>query len=502
MALNLDNYSTLARNLSHVALFGSGPPQPPYGKTPTVPKVIAAVNSGENALPLVYRTRYAEPLKKALPSAMTNPDPNGRLAGDQLETFTGAVYQHAAGSAVAKELGRFLAVISNLYRSFLDKEQRAQLNFPLRETLPPLAVFQSDGKDGPFTVPVDDTENSFGIDVGVVSLPSAMRDQPILWTSLMHECGGHDVLHADPGLLDELAAGLKKLFGGGPITPGASITLPQLLSLVWPWWVDEAASDVYGLLNVGPTFAANLGFFFASFRAPKGGLGPSDPPLLSTFSGFDPKDPQRLLDVHPTDVLRLSLAIGVINSLPKLAAVTRNNYVADLRKLITLSTGGAQIIQLVGFASPDGRTLLPVQVKVPIAPMQAAAEKAGAFIATAKLQALQGHSIQEIETWDDTDEAAAQHISTLFGAGQSVVAQGDDAQLLAGATVAVLAAPDSYDAVGSLLNDALDDSFVRDPIWHPLHPDPFAIRSSSWGDGNPAPDWTITELKAAGKRKG
>jgi hypothetical protein len=497
MPLDLDKYSTVARNLSHVALFGSGPPKPPYGKPVTVPKVIKAVDSGESALPLVFRTHYAEPLKAALPAAMNNPDPNGQVAGDTLETFTGAVYQHAASSPVSAELGRFLAVISNLYRSFLDKEQRAQLHFPIRETLPPLAVFQSNGQNGPFTIPVDATENTFGIDVGVVSLPSAMRGHPILWASLAHETGGHDVIHADTGLLDELGAGLGNLFGGGPIDPAGTMTQAQLLSLIWPWWVDEAASDVYGLLNIGPSFAFNLGFFFASFRAPKGGLGPKDPPLLSTSSGFDPNDPQQLLDVHPTDILRLSLAIGVINSLPNLAGATRDAYVSDLRQLISLSAGGATEIQLAGRVSPDGRTLVPVQVNVPIGPMQDAAEQAGQFIATAQLQALTGHSIQEIETWDDNDETVSQHVAQLLGGAQSVVAQGDDAQLLAGATLALLAAPDTYTALSGLLNDGLDDSFARDPIWHPLQPDPFAIRAVAWTSRNPAPPGTITKLKAA-----
>ena len=252
---------------------------------------------------------------------------------------------------------------------------------------------------------------------------------------------------------------------------------------------------MYGLLNIGPTFALNLAFFFASFRAPKGGLGPNDQPRLSTMSGFDPADPSRSLDVHPTDILRLSLAIGVIQSLSSLSANVRNDYVSSLRQLITRCAGGAQTIRLVGNVFTDSSHALPLQVEVPIAPMQSAAEAAGALIATTTLKKLAGHGIQEIETWGDADEATARHVAALAGAGQSIVGMGDDAHLLAGATLAVLDAPARYDAISSLLNDGLDDSFARDSIWHPLKPDPFAIHPSGWDQRRPAPPGTITKVQ-------
>jgi len=494
MSIDLNKFASVARRLNHENLFGSGPPKPPYGKKPTVQRVLNAVNRGEPALPLLYRTSYAEPLKAQLPSALINPDPQNRLEGDILETVTGAVYQHAANMPVANELNRFLAVISNLYRSFLDDVKRANLSLPSVETVPPLAVFQSNGRNGPFTIPVNGMQGAFGIDVGVVSLPSAMRRHPIVWAALAHEVGGHDVLHADDGLLDELAEAVRQHFGGGPLGTGTSLTPEQLLSELWAWWIDEAASDIYGLLNIGPTFALNLAFFFASFRAPPGSLGPNDPPLLSSESGFDPNDPAQELDPHPTDILRLSLAIGAIQSLPGLSTAARNAYIADLRNVISLCAGGNDTITLVGNVFPNRTLRLPLQLEVPLAPMQAAAEQVGQLIVSAQLQTLDGHAIQEIETWDDPDEAAAQHVAQLISAGQSAVGAGDDAQLLAGATLAVLVAPQDYDDITGLLNEALDDSYARDPIWHPLQPDPFAIRFVTWGEKLAAPPGTITRL--------
>jgi hypothetical protein len=62
-----------------------------------------------------------------------------------------------------------------------------------------------------------------------------------------------------------------------------------------------------------------------------------------------------------------------------------------------------------------------------------------------QLTALGGHSIQEIETWDDNDESQAQAIKAAALAGRDMSSLGDDAQLLAGATLALLEKPEQYD---------------------------------------------------------
>ena len=94
-----------------------------------------------------------------------------------------------------------------------------------------------------------------------------------------------------------------------------------------------------------------------------------------------------------------------------------------------------------------------------------AARKVGKMLATEKFAALNNHCIQDIETWDDSDEAAAQDVCARVLAGNSIVRTGDDAQLLAGVTLALLQKPELYDAATKLLNAALDDSFDQDPIW-------------------------------------
>ena len=105
---------------------------------------------------------------------------------------------------------------------------------------------------------------------------------------------------------------------------------------------------------------------------------------------------------------------------------------------------------------------------MPLAEAADAARKVGRMIATQKFKALNDRSIQDIETWDDADEAAAEAISARILQRQSIVGHGDDAQLLAGATLALLQKPERYDEAQSLLNAALDESFRTDPVWRDL----------------------------------
>src|SRR5215510_12880707 len=101
-------------------------------------------------------------------------------------------------------LGAFEEVVSDLYDGFLSAEDRRGVAPPDRETLPPLVKF-GNPDFGPYTWPADATAN-FGMKVAVVNLPPANANAGLLaWPALGHETGGHDILHADIGLLAEVA---------------------------------------------------------------------------------------------------------------------------------------------------------------------------------------------------------------------------------------------------------------------------------------------------------
>jgi len=449
------NFNTLYTQLMKTKFLAAATPA--FGAKPTEAKIKTLVTKTDSLLPNPFRTGYVTPMLDRADSVFS------RLGADtvSVETLTGCVYQHADKS-IKPELNRFLAVISDLYLSFLNKSQRKNLQIELTETLPPLAVYQSVATNGPFTITCDMVNRLTGGNVGVVSMPATFAGHPLFYGSLAHETGGHDVIHADHGLMQQLRDQCYLLF------PDSS---NQWQAVLWDYWMEEAAADTYGVLNMGPTFAFNLAIllavFIGQFSSP-----PAKKPALRNASGADDNN---ALDVHPTDLLRLALVQGIIQALPGLSPSTRDSYVNQIAGLSNWLANGATTIELTGLAVGINGKTMNFQKAYPIASMQADARKVGAMIATAQLIALGGHSIQDIETWDDADENAAVKIAGRMQANFPVVSGGDDAQLLAGLTLAALQQPTKYGAFTKMTNDALDNSFANDPIWGPVPRDLMVI---------------------------
>jgi hypothetical protein len=171
----------------------------------------------------------------------------------------------------------------------------------------------------------------------------------------------------------------------------------------------------------------------------------------------------------------------VIQSLRGLSVATRQQYIADLQALADAAAAGATEVRLQGnlpASSEPGAPSVQLDESIPLSIMQEGAVSVGALIANTKANALGGHNIQELETWDDLDEQAAQRIAAALAAGTPVDDLGDDAQVLAGATVALTAKPGSYDKVNELMKQALTTSFKRDPIWGVPRPDPVFVRTT------------------------
>ena len=142
MSIDSQAFLSLFDTLRQIDLFGQAGKNPP-----SFSEAGKLVSEGAIHIPPVLNTAYSDPLSQHLRRVRS------LLGGDQitLETILGSVYQHdpTLASVSPEALNRFLAVISDLYRSFLSKQKRAAANFPLLETLPPLAVFQHDGSHAP-----------------------------------------------------------------------------------------------------------------------------------------------------------------------------------------------------------------------------------------------------------------------------------------------------------------------------------------------------------------
>jgi hypothetical protein len=434
-----------------------------------VANIRAATVKGAPFLPMVYQQNYAAPLDASLPGIKSKLDQQVQ-SGDHppeyraqvLEALYGAIYQH--GHRVTKvearpQLKRFLAVVSNLYRSFIDANKRANAGVALVETTPPLALFQS-VSNGPFTIESDVMKQKVGVSIGVVSLPATYRDHPVIWAGLAHEVGGHDVVHADAGLMQEMVKKAQALLS--PHAPPGKHDTAAKNALLWSYWMDEAAADVYGILNMGPSFALNLAGFLAAYRARRRGqTDPGDP-----FVGIDAElQPHDVMDDHPIDLLRLYVAAGAVEGLKGLTTSKRNDYVASIESVAKLVSVGVTEVGLHGLVKIEGFEAVDPKTNMKLSDAAEAARKVGKMLVTETFAKLSKHCIQDIETWDDADEAVAQDVCARVLAGTSIVRTGDDAQLLAGVTLALLQKPGLYDAATKLLNAALDDSFDRDPIW-------------------------------------
>ncbi len=427
----------------------------PLGHRPQTPDVKKKIESGRPFLPTAFLKGYVDPLSKQLEEVVAKLNEGKGPGPANVETVAGAIYQHTE-TDLQPRLRRFLAVVSDLYRSFLDADKRSSLNIALIETIPPLAVFQSDPTKGPFTLKCDEMRALTQGNIGVVSLPHTFANEPLFYGCLAHETGGHDVIHADPRLLQEMCDEAHSLFDGAEL---------PWLGLLWDYWMDEASADVFGVLNVGPSLGLSTALLLSVFVPKLESKNPKQPALRHVSEVISDGN----LDEHPTDILRLAVIEGAVGALRDLSPAIRQSYSRQLSELGEALVPKAAKIKLAGTAHAKSNRARIHKKKfndtVPLARMQAAARLVGAMIATHPFAALDGHSIQDIETWDDTDEKAAVRIADRLQAGLPVVGLGDDARIVAGLTLAVLREPGGYKAASTLADHALDHSFAMDPYW-------------------------------------
>jgi hypothetical protein len=457
-------------------------------------------------LPGLYREHYAAPLLRNLTSVQA-------YSPGTLATLTGAIRDHGIDHFRAPLHG-LLAFTSNIYRSFLEPERLSSVDFPMpASTIPAVATFNPDPDIDlhfvPFTLPVTEVQRLCGAKVALVSMPSCYRDHAVLtWGCVAHEAGGHDVLHAYPGLLHELRRGVRQLFyqGDDPHT-GRVESESQGLGLLWQYWTEETASDVYAVMNLGPMYGLGLALYFAALwervRRHHRNVEHDGFAALTVSNLYVPW--REIIDYHPPNILALYAVIGAIEALRSLSEAQKTFYIKSIKDCIGICLKeNTQLIRqydddAVAHYQPDAvtiRGLLQMKsgswvrmehkgLRFRRDVMQEHARRVGYYIATARLQAFNGHSIQDLETWDYHDEAKAQEImgkSTAKKTGIVVADQkldaefaelGDDAQHFAGALLALFNEPDQYTRIQERLTHAAQASFLSDdvwgiPNWHPI----------------------------------
>lgn len=358
-------------------------------------------------------------------------DPNREGSAGLMLDIAQAFLQRAEGFA-SKALAAFEEVVSDLYDGFLSAEDRGGIAPPDRETLAPLVKF-GNPDFGPYTWPADATE-SFNMRVAVVNLPPANSRKGLLaWPALGHETCGHDILHADNGLLSEVGDAVRSGLTADPAT--------QQLASYWASRIDETASDVLGILNMGPAPAIGLIGYFRALNAAFGGAAR----LRNTGPANDP---------HPADIVRGFLAAATVRHLEFAQA-------ADWAKIVETETQkDVAVIQLAGkIVSAEAA--------------RKSAETVAQVIVTHPMRALENHAFGQIQNWRDTDEAIVQRLRVALTtanplptdlSGTGIFA----AHLVAAATMAALAQGANIPLLFQRMIDLLKIMNTKNPSFGPL----------------------------------
>lgn len=410
-----------------------GPPEPTH-----YAELIAALEVARIKLPPLYRMAAAEPFLAAMKdlgaakfAQVLHKDPKREGTAGLLIDTAQAILQNGEGYQ-ATPLDAFQEVISDLYDGFLSAEDRRGVKVPDYEKITPLVKWGYPDS-GPYTWPVDAT-SAFGLRVGVVNLPPAnARHGLCAWAALGHECGGHDILHADAGLLREVTDRVQSAL--------LKAKLGMRIADYWTSRMDETASDVLGVLNLGPAAAVGVIAYFRGINAALG-YGPK-------LSSDGPAD-----DPHPADLVRGYLA-------------------ADLVRLLLFSNAGLWADAIVKETDKDAGRITLAGDKVTLLLAKKAATVVAQTIAATKLDAPDGHAFSEIQNWRDVDELLIAKLmpslSTTASVPSTYVIGTYAAHVVSAAVMAALENAAPIPKIFGRMIEVLKQMHDGNPSWGPLY---------------------------------
>jgi hypothetical protein len=323
----------------------------------------------------------------------------------------------------------FQEVVSDLYDGFLSAEDRRGVKPPDHGVVPPLVKW-GNPEWGPYTWPVDATA-AFGAGAGVVSLPPAHARAGLLaWSALGHETAGHDILHADDGLTLELADELRR-------------RLTQLghgLADYWADRIDETASDVMGILNMGPAAALGLIGYVRGLNAAYGG----EAKLRSVGSELDP---------HPVDLMRGFLGAEVVNLLQ--------------------FTGHAKWSKLLREETMrDVDTIVIDRDELPLDVAKQSAKLVAETLVSYKARSLEQHALGDIQNWRDQDERKVRTLRSALTTGAQpaveLLSQTYAAHAVAAGVVEACADASQLPQIFTRMLAVLKAMHDKNPSWGPL----------------------------------
>jgi len=404
------------------------------------------LSGAQDKLPPVYRQALYAPYV-ALVNTLKDADFAGIVHNPDTASFffdfAQAILQHAEGYA-AKATGAFQEVVSDLYDGFLSQEDRSHIKLPDRDTITPIVKW-GNPQDGPYTITIE-SARQIKVGCAVVNLPPAIASGVLVgWSSLAHETAGHDIAHADEGLVPEMKQRVQDAIAASKKIAGAS--LKKTLASYWGRCMDETSADIMGILNMGPAPAIGMIPFFRSFLVQFG----RQPHLRNEGPSGDP---------HPADILRVMLGAAAVKLLSFGSA---SDWAAAISKegLKDLTT-----IYLDGDGTTKG-------TKVDADAAQASADIVAATLITTPFETLHRHSLQEIQDWKESDEQIAQGLRAVLRKQSPATAEelkgAYAAHLVAAAVYEALEVSQGIAPLFQSMIDILKQMHDANAAWGPLY---------------------------------
>lgn len=372
------NLNNCIADVRQAALDGDpGPPDPQ-----DFANLRGRLAASRDNLPPLYRETFFDPYVATLNglgaagfNTILLTDPNTSLL---MMDIAHAILQNGEGFQ-EQATDAFQEVVSDLYDGFLSAEDRVGVKKPDRGMIPPLVKW-GNPDFGPYTFSIEATSSfrlvgGTGLGAALVSLPPANARLGLLaWSALGHETAGHDILSADTGLKAEISRVVRNKVRDAGL-PG--------LARYWASRIDETASDVLGILNMGPAAGIGLIGFFRGLNEAFGG-GPH-------LRNDGPAD-----DSHPADVLRGFLASATV-------------------KLLSFDDSAGWSNLILSETRNDVTTIRLEGIVVPTADAVRSAELVADAIVNTELVALENHAIGEIQDWRNQDEDIVAQLQVLLG---------------------------------------------------------------------------------------
>ena len=424
------------------------------------------IQAGKQRLAKPYQNGYIEPLLKnfegihdalkPIPGQPRDRDPHKYA---YLTSLVNAALQPDQ-ELVAPYLVAIQGIVDDLHQSFLTSRTNLGIPPSLDQAISPLVGFVGPlpsriSKKAPMPATFEleqmrDREHlpdhASDFKAGTIVIPAGYLKAPLLWSVLGHEVGGHYALTADRGdkLLSELRSKIYDMVLD-------QFPNKKAMAAIWMHWAEETAADVCGVLSLGPSYGKGMIHYYTAQLPSAGWSDKTSSRSLETVSST--------LDNHPTPVLVPYVISGAVKALSGLSASRKFRYTAQIEEIARVITREEEVLTF-----PNSQTLMDkdkVLINLPkeqsLELMRESALLVGSYIASVPLNALNGHTLQELATWNDGDEDAAIEVANqlMKPESSSAIATSRNkpkrVQLLSGGILAVIRAPELYGHVNRVL---------------------------------------------------